>query len=385
MTSMTPERQRGFSLIELMVGMLVSLLCLLAIMAAFAVYEGKKRTTTSGNDAQQNGSYALYALERQLRTAGASIVQGYNYGLWGCPVTAYTTTKSGKIQTLPAQSALPSPFTSSGWPLTTRLVPVLIASGGSSNPDVIGVVGGNSALQVFKITVSSTPSNTSAVVGNSLGIMTGDYMLGTLSDGTCALAHLTASSGTAAQVTDTTLTLDANNSPATGLKTATYLFDAGPAPTFTLFGIDPSTNSLVSYDLLQRPVNGQAATVTPIADGIVQMKALYGVHTNSSDSSPDQIDSWVQPTGNWSIATLTASSSAAATAMGQIKAIRIAIIAQSRLPERSTDYKPAGSSITLFQDQASSLQYTFNTDAQFRYKVYDTTIPVRNALVVTHY
>lgn len=383
MTSMTPERQRGFSLIELMVGMLVSLLCLLAIMAAFAVYEGKKRTTTSGNDAQQNGSYALYALERQLRTAGASIVQGYNYGLWGCPVTAYTTTKSGKIQTLPAQSALPSPFTSSGWPLTTRLVPVLIASGGSSNPDVIGVVGGNSALQVFKIAVSSTPSNTSAVVGNSLGIMTGDYMLGTLSDGTCALAHLTSTS-TATQVTDTTLTLDANNSPATGLKTSTYLFDAGSAPTFTLFGIDSSTNSLVSYDLLQRSVNGQAATVTPIADGIVQMKALYGVHTNSSDSSPDQIDSWVQPTGNWSIGTLTASSSAAATAMGQIKAIRIAIVAQSRLQERSTDYT-GNSTITLFQDLDSSLQYSVKTNTQFRYKVYDTTIPVRNALVVTHY
>ena len=380
---MAPARQRGFSLVELMVGMLVSLLCMLAIMAAFAVYEGKKRTTTSGNDAQQNGSYALYALERQLRTAGASIVQGSNYGLWGCPVTAYTTTKSGKIQTLPAQSALPSPFTSSGWPLTTRLVPVLVASGGDS-PDVIGVVSGNSALQVFKITVSSATSGNSVVVGNSLGIMTGDYLLGTLSNGTCALTHLTSTS-TATQVSDTTLAFDTANSPATGVQTATYLFDAGSEPTFTLFGIDSSTNSLVSYDLLQRPVNGQAATVTPIADGIVQMKALYGVHTSSSDSSADQIDSWVQPTGDWSISTLTANTSAAATAMGQIKAIRIAIVAQSRLPERSTDYSADKSTLTLFSDLDSSLQYKVSTNTQFRYKVYDTTIPVRNALVVMHY
>jgi type IV pilus assembly protein PilW len=374
MTFMT--RQRGFSLIELMVGMLVSLLCMLAIMAAFAVYEGKKRTTTSGNDAQQNGSYALYTLERQLRTAGSSIVQGYNYGLWGCPVTAYTTTTTGKIQTLPAQSALPSPFTSSGWPLTTRLVPVLIASGGS-NPDVIGVVGGNSALQVFKIAVAGTPTTSSVAVGNSLGIMTGDYLLGTLSDGTCALAHLTSSS-TATQVSSTTLALDVANSPATGLQNATYLFDAGSAPMFTLFGIDASTNSLVSYDLLQRPVNGQAATVTPIADGIVQMKALYGIQNGSGTT-------WVQPTGTYSIDTLTASSSAASKAMGQIKAIRIAIVAQSRLPERSSDYSTGKTQLTLFSDLDPSLQYTVTTNTQYRYQVYDTTIPVRNALVSTHY
>jgi len=375
MISMAPARQRGFSLIELMVGMLVSMLCMLAIMAAFAVYEGKKRTTTSGNDAQQNGSYALYTLERQLRTAGSSIVQGYNYGLWGCPVTAYTTTPTGKIQTLPAQSALPSPFTSSSWPLTTRLVPVLIASGGS-NSDVIGVVGGNSALQVFKIAIAGTPTTSSVAVGNSLGIMTGDYLLGTLSDGTCALAHLTSSS-TATQVSGTTLTLDAANSPATGLQKATYLFDAGAAPMFTLFGIDASTNSLVSYDLLQRPVNGQAAAVTPIADGIVLMKALYGIQTSTGIS-------WVQPTGTYSIDTLTASSSAASNAMGQIKAIRIAIIAQSRLPERSSDYVNK-TSIVLFQDLGSTLQYTFTPNTQYRYQVYDTTIPVRNALVSTHY
>jgi type IV pilus assembly protein PilW len=378
MMSPAHTRQRGFSLIELLVGMLVSLLCMLAIMAAFAVYEGKKRSTTTGNDAQQNGSYALYALERQLRTAGASIVQGYNYGLWGCPVTAYTTTTGGKLQTLPAQSALPSPFTSSGWPLTTRLVPVLIASGGSGNSDVIGVTGGNSALQVFKIAVSSATSTDSVVVGNSLGIMTGDYLLGTLSDGTCALAHLTASS-TATQVSSTTLTLDAANSPSTGLKNATYLFDAGSAPIFTLYGVDSSSNSLVSYDLLQRPVNSQAATVTPIADGIVQMKALYGVQTSSTSAIQ-----WVQPTGDWSIATLTASTSMAAKAMGQIKAIRVAIVAQSRLPERSTDYT-GNTTLTLFPDLDSTLQYSVTTSTQYRYKVFDTTIPVRNALVVTHY
>lgn len=366
-------RQRGFSLVELMVGIVVSMICMLAIMAAFAVYEGKKRTTTSGNDAQQNGSYALYALERQLRTAGSGIVQGYSYGLWGCPVTAYTNS----VKTLPA-SSLPAPFASSSWPLTTRLVPVLIAYGGDSGADVIGVVGGNAALQVFKVGVSSTPSGSSVVVGNALGILTGDYLIGTLSDGTCAMSHIS-SSGTAKQVSSTTIALDAANSPTTGLQTATYLFDVGPAPAFTLFGIDASTNSLVSWDLLQRQVNGQAAAVTPLADGIVTMKALYGIQTSSSSAL-----TWVKPTDTWAIGTLTSGTSAAATAMGQIKAIRVAVVAQSRLPERATDYTGT-TSLTLFKDLDSSLQYTVSTGAQYRYQVYETTIPVRNALVTTYY
>ena len=373
-------RQQGFSLIELLVGMLVSMICIMAIMSAFAVYEGHKRTTTSGNDAQQNGSYALYAMERQLRTAGSGIVQGFNYSLWGCPVSAYSYTGSSTTPTLPATS-LPAPFSTSSWPLTARLVPVLIAAGGS-NPDVIGTVSGNSALQVFQITVSSTPSASSVVVSNALGILTGDYLIGTLSNGTCALVHTPSASPTA-QVSSTNIALDMTNSAPTGLITATKLFDLGPSPAFTLFGVDPSTNSLVSYDLLQRPINNNAATVMPIADGIVQLKALYGIH-NIGDTNPNQIDQWVQPTGTWDIGTLTASTAAAQTAMSQIQAIRVAVVAQSRLPERSTDYV-GGTSLTLFPDLSSSLQYTVTTQTQYRYKVYDTTIPIRNVLVTMHY
>jgi type IV pilus assembly protein PilW len=377
-------RQHGFSLVELMVGTVVSMICVLAIMSAFAVYEGRKRTTTSGNDAQQNGSYGMYALERQLRTAGSGIVQGSNYGLWGCPVSASIFTGSSTAAVLPATS-LPSPFTTTTWPLTTRMLPVLIGYGGTSGPDVIGVISGNSAQQNFKIAVSSTPSVSSAVVGNDMGILSGDYLMGIASNGTCPLAHVTAPTSTATQVSSTTLAFDTSNSAATGLQTASYAFDLGQSPLFSLFTVDTSSNTLVSYDLLQRPINStNAAAVMPIADGIVMIKALYGVNTTASPATSPLVSTWVQPTGSWSIGTLTASTSAAASAVGAIKAIRVVIVAQSRLPERSTDYT-GNTTLTLFPDLASSLQYTININSQYRYKVYDTTIPIRNALVTTHY
>ena len=370
----TMTRQRGFSLIELMVGMLVSMICMLAMMAAFAVFEGKKRTTTSGNDAQQNGSYALYALERQLRTAGASIVQGFNHGLWGCPVTAYTHGK----QVLPG-GALPAPFTTSTWPRTRRLVPVLIASGGKTEADVIGVVGGNSALQVFNVAVSSTPSDNSVVVANAMGILSGDYLVGTLSNGTCAIARVKPGNTSAAtQVADTSLLLDTANSPATGLRSATGVFDIGQTPALTLYGVDANSHALVAWDLLQRRVNDQAAALTPLAEGIVVIKALYGVTDNAGNLD------WKQPTGKWAIGQLTNGSAAAVTAIGQIKAIRLAIVAQSRLPERASDYH-GDPHLTLFKDLPGDVRYTLNIDPQFRYQVYETTIPVRNAMVSQFY
>ena len=372
-------RSRGFSLIELMVGIVVSIICTLAIMAAFAVYEGHKRTTSSGDDAQQNGSYSLYALERQIRSAGSGLVQGSRYSVLGCAINA----ASGATALLPATS-LPAPFATSGWPLTTLAFPVLIAGGGATTPDVIGVISGNPAQQVFKVGVTSTTATT-VVVGNSFGFLASDYVLGTMPNGSCTIGQLAATPNPI-PTTTTTLTLNAATSPSTGLTNAVNLFDLGRSPIFTLFGVDPATNSLVSFDLLQRATNGGAGTI-PIADGIVQLKTLYGIHDGTGPSGEPAfvVDNWVQPVGTtWGIAALTANTAAAQAAIAQIKAIRVAVVAQSRLPERSTDYV-GKTTLTLFPDLASTLQYSITTQTQFRYKVYDTTIPIHNALVTQTY
>jgi type IV pilus assembly protein PilW len=389
--SISVRSQAGFTLIELMVGILVSLICTLAIMAAFAVFEGQKRTTTSGNDAQQNGSFALYSLERQIRTAGSGLVQGNRYGIWGCPITSLSSGGS-----LPATA--PAPF--AAWPKNTRAVSVLISGGGkdangNALPDIIGVVSGSAAARVFRAPVSSSPSGASVVLTNSFGIVKGDYLLAPLTSGSCALAL----SSTAPDASNS-INFDKTNTPATGVQTATNVFDLGPDPTVSLYGVDllassPNYNSLVTYDLLQRPVNGQAAAVTPLADGIVMMKALYGIHDGSNPNCKDVncIDKWVAPTagGAWDIAAISpdtlsaASTLAASNAMGAIKAIRVVIVAQSRISQRSQDYVAAKPTLTLFTDLAAALQVTITIDPTYRYKIYDTTIPIRNALITKYF
>ena len=64
---------RGFSMVELMVAMVISLIGVIIIFQVFETSEGVRRTATSGGDAQQNGAVALYFMERDLRNAGMGV------------------------------------------------------------------------------------------------------------------------------------------------------------------------------------------------------------------------------------------------------------------------------------------------------------------------
>ncbi|MGH7750841.1 MAG: PilW family protein, partial [Candidatus Dormibacteria bacterium] len=220
------RKYRGFSLIELMVGLAISLIGTIAMMAAFASFEGQKRTTASSDDAQQNGSFSLFALEQRIRTAGSGLTQGNRYGVWGCAIAANT----GGAAELPLAATLPAPFNT--WPLAIKTVPVLIASGGTG-PDTIGVIGGNPAIRTFKASISGA-SGTTVPLNNVLGIATGDYLLNSPNDGTgnCSLGVATtvatAPTGSPAAFP---VGLDTSNSPAAGF-TLGYVFDIGPQPVF---------------------------------------------------------------------------------------------------------------------------------------------------------
>lgn len=377
--------ERGFTLVELMVGLLISLLCTLAMFKAFAGFEGQKRTTTSGNDAQQNGSYSLFQLERQIRSAGSGFTQGNRYNLWGCAITAY----SGSTQRLPLAKGATPPKPFDAFPGNLRAIPVLIQSGGTG-PDTIAVVAGNPAVRTFKTKVASTPDSSTVAIDstsdNVTGIDNSDYLLGSDSTGNdCTLARAASVDHTADKIT-----LAAADSPTSGLTKAFtgqgYLFDLGTKPAFSLFGVDTSNNTLVSYDLLQR----DSSNVTSIAEGIVQVKALYGIDDGAGSLT------WVLPTGDWAIDKLTKDATTAASAYSKIKAVRVAVVAQSLLPERAPPAGAAGAgidpgyknsgSLTLFGDTADiSLHINVVTQEQYRYKVYDTTIPVRGSFISKFY
>src|SRR5512145_872184 len=91
-TALQHGRSRGFSLVELLVAAAIGIIASLAIFQVFAVFEGQKRTTTSGGEAQTSGTLALFTLERELRMAGYGI---NNVDFLGCTVNGWDEQVSG--------------------------------------------------------------------------------------------------------------------------------------------------------------------------------------------------------------------------------------------------------------------------------------------------
>lgn len=374
-------RSRGFSLIEVMVGLVISLIGTFAMMQAFAVFEDQKRRTTSGGDAQQAGSYSLFELERQVRTGGSAIVQGKSvrYNIWLCSISA----RSGGEVVLPMPATLAAPF--DGVSTTVRAIPVLVyGSSDAATSDVIQVISGNPSVRTFGIPIASISSATRVVMTDSaFGIYANEYLLASalptppLVAGNCALGLVSAVDDPEDDPKNNTVDLVEDASPATGFTGQTYAFDLGPSPVFSLFGVDTSSHSLVLYDLLRR--NG--STPVEIADSIVLMKALYGVDDGAGGATANDgiVDEWVAPVGDtWGAAALNSASTDAVIRVAQIRAVRIAVVSRSQLPEREA----VSGSVKLFPDlETAGLSSTVTLDASYRYKIQDTTIPLHNAAI----
>src|SRR5690606_31409624 len=103
---MKRSSQKGVTLVELMVALVIGSIATLVIQQVMAVFEGQKRTSSGGSDAQVNGGVALFSIEREIRQAG--------YGLFGgtgslCPLginifyNGTTTSNGGALRPLVIQ------------------------------------------------------------------------------------------------------------------------------------------------------------------------------------------------------------------------------------------------------------------------------------------
>ena len=169
------RKSRGFTLVELMVGVLIGLIGTVVIFQVFAVSESQKRTTTGGSDAQQNGVFGLFQIERDVRMAG----YGLNHmALLGCQINGWYEPGASPIQ--------------------FKLVPVEIINGVGGAPDQIRLAFGNSDLFMAPAKLTQTMPNSSAVykVDNRFGFKEGDLIVAAESGRPCTLAQATGIPGT---------------------------------------------------------------------------------------------------------------------------------------------------------------------------------------------
>jgi type IV pilus assembly protein PilW len=397
MRALTARRHaRGFSMVELMVAMVISLIGVIIIFQVFEASEGVRRTTTSGGDAQQNGAVALYLMERDLRNSG----MGINDTIYaGCNIVGYDSSR-----TTPNFPPVGN---------TMILAPTFITPGGAAaTPDQLTIFYG-SQIQIANSTtlVANMGSATSPLaLQTRFGFRPGDLLL-LLEPGSgknCAFMEVTSLPGIPSnQVNHDTgaYTLTAGASvasrfnPAAGMgviyagantANVTRVFNLGnlhddtnfPAsqnvtvPIYNTYAVANNTLTVSNAFV----ISGGVPAVNSIADNIVHMRADYGVDDGVNDGSVTYntvyaagdgiVDRFISATPNWS----------------QVIAVRIAVVARSALPEKPAAGPGAPCDTTTAAPTWSgntgvARSFDLSTDPSwqcYRYRVFETTVPLRN-------
>jgi type IV pilus assembly protein PilW len=388
-------KNKGMTLVELMVAMTIGLGITLAISSVLISSENHKRATTSTNDAQQTGSYGYYALDKALRSAGSGIAGSAfptDVGVLGCHLNA--------AGIFPRAAAFPPPFGAflGGVTSTLNVAPVLIGQNQSQDgvSDVIMVMSGSGSAGGVSRQITGGGSATTAILDNTVGFANGDLLLVSQSGvADCLMEQVLTVATPTLNLAGTyyTATAATTSMAALATNTSSYVTPIGNAAAnnvqFLLFGLD-NNRTLYSYDLLQNLnlVGGAGGdTAQAIADGVVQMNALYGIDTVGGGIQ----NAWAGPgDAGWDISTVMASP----TKMKQIVSVRVALVVRGEYYDTKRDNlgNPIAVSpptLTLFNGlkngAGASLAKVINlnpTEQQFRYRVFEFTVPLRNMLLL---
>jgi type IV pilus assembly protein PilW len=268
-------------------------------------------------------------------------------------------------------------------------MPLLVHAGaGSNGSDVLAVYTGASGLGEAPMRVRpGSATGTGLRVSATVGLRGGDLGLVVQDDRTCLMQQVESGfvgaadqqlnfSGTYAASVVNSVRLDTAGA-AGGNEAALAPMGnvAGNRPSFVLMGVGPN-DVLMTYDLLR--LDGADAPV-PMADGVADLRVLYGVDTSAV---PDGVvDEWVAPTGTrWGATALMAGTDAARDDIGRILAVRVGVLLRNSAPERN-DVSP--STLTLFGDLGAGLSVTRTLTAveqKLRWRSMDFTVPLRNVI-----
>ncbi|MBA4381383.1 MAG: prepilin-type cleavage/methylation domain-containing protein [Sideroxydans sp.] len=310
-------KMRGFSLVEIMVGLLIGMLASLVILQVLSVFEKQKRATTGSADAQTNGGIALYNISRELQVAGYPLM----------PVTDSAL----ECTTLTIDGAAGFDY--------RRLSPISITNATSDSITIrygTSFSGGSPS----PITAVGAPTPNDVTLTSNLGCQANDRTL-IINGATCAMSTATAVVG------NTTVKLD---NPAGAIAGANI----------SCLGTWNEVAFTVNNGNLER--NG-----TPTVAGVVNLQAQYGISANATSN---QIANWVDASGGtWANPTIAD--------RNRIKAIRIAVVARNAKLEEVAVTPNAPTSWT--GGPAINLAADGNWQ-RYRYRVFETIIPLRNMI-----
>ncbi|MEQ1533456.1 MAG: hypothetical protein HOO97_04815 [Sideroxydans sp.] len=267
------QKMRGFSLVEIMVGMIIGMIGIIVIMQVTSVFEGQKRTTTGGDDAQNNGAIALHGISLDVKQAGYGFS---NPALLGDGLVTPNVTLN-------------------------NLAPVTIINNGSCNKcafnvdadtDAFMVVYGNSNTTAdgalitsttggnYNITRGATPAVAVAGAGGA-AFVESDYVTpdngatGVAATNPHYLYQVNAPNAGAVPINDLAYGIPHPtlvNDKATG-GNHPILFNFGRAPAILVYAVNGGTLWVCNFMQQDCAATPATPTWTPLAEGIVSMRA----------------------------------------------------------------------------------------------------------------
>lgn len=391
----TRNASTGFGMVEILVAMLIGMITVLIIMQVMATTESQRRTVVSGSDAGTTGALAMQELQRDIMNAG--------FGLTVEP-TLFTTCGANTLSAYNARRLIPDASANIISIPAGGFAPIAINPPGMAaqdvNTDIIQVIYSGSdffAGRGVRVRSEGTTQlraiSENGIVYNASSLNAGDLAL--IVQGTnCVVVQMTKiTSPDLIDLADQPSTLSSpwnqSGDPYRGLNlnvsaggTAGTLYSLGTPERFVMRAYAIRAGRLTVCSPLYQNC-AIASQWQPVADGIISMRAELGVDTTNDDVA----DTW----------TLTAPSS-----WEDAKAIRIVLAARGQHRERdplpNADCTPSWvgddndnptpsvacpPGALAATDRRIVLNSSSTPDAaawaQYRHRLMQTTIPLRNA------
>jgi type IV pilus assembly protein PilW len=328
--------QRGISLVEIMIGLVLGMLSVLVVLQVFQRSDIARRAALGGDDAQNSGALALTQLQRDLRQGGHGVA---SFPIIGCDLL------------------LPDGRTLAGLAPVTVNHPDIPA--GDADTDTLLVVYGTSAGSPEGARILLQPAANSYSVPAPNAFAVGDFVIASPAarPAACTL-----------QMTTVAAIAAPNVSTALGAAGMTNgrLYNLGAAPRLLAYAVRAQQltvcDMLTSDCMLAANANDPAVWV-PVGHQIVSLRAQYGRDTTA-------------PTMDTVVDVFDQAAPATACDWMRVSAVRLAVVARS--PQQATEAVTANAPTWAGSADAPIALGALADWQQFRYRSFETLVPIRN-------
>lgn len=353
-------QQRGFSLIEIMVGLAIGLVAVIIMMQAFFFSNTSRRVTGGADDAQISGSIALANLERDIRIAGYGV---NSFKLIGCTLQ-FTPSKESAALTNPLIIA----------PIVINPDTKYVPAGDASTDTLLVMYGnGNSPTEGDGVV---SGSGTSLRMAAPTSFTTGDKVLSfPMPAGSVSPCAMT--------VDSVTNVIDPNISLATGgsSKAGDIMYNLGAAPIIRAYAVRNGNLTVCDYTAYDCGNASYVSTLdssvwVPVGSNLISLRAEYGRdNTNGTMTGKVSVSDYTQITPG--SASDPNSALTISCNWARVLSVRLAIVARSALRDNIeiTESKLAWASTSTEIDLSSNSDWK-----HYRYKVLQTAVPMRNMI-----